>query len=137
MPYQPALDVETLVSTVPLVEGESRPVNWRVGLPTLTGSLVTLRELRLDDAASLFAALSSEEVTRFMSPAPPTLDGFERFIAWSHRQREAGQYVCFAMVPRGCDSAIGLIQIRSLEPDFGNAEWGFALAPKFWGTGMF
>jgi RimJ/RimL family protein N-acetyltransferase len=33
--------------------------------------------------------------------------------------------------------AVGLFQLRSLEPDFGTAEWGFALASEFWGTGMF
>src|SRR5207253_253387 len=64
-------------------------------------------------------------------------EGFERFIAWTHRQREAGRYVCFAIVPRGSDTAIGLFQVRSLEPDFGNAEWGFAVASEFWGTGVF
>jgi len=30
-----------------------------------------------------------------------------------------------------------LFQVRSLEPGFGNAEWGFALAVEYWGTGMF
>jgi RimJ/RimL family protein N-acetyltransferase len=137
MPYQAELDVEPVIATVPLVGGESRPGDWRTALPSLSGSLVTLRELRASDAPSLLAALSSEEVTRFLSPPPSTVDGFERFIAWSQRQREAGQYVCFAIVPRGSDTAIGLFQVRSLEPDFGSAEWGFAIASEFWGTGMF
>jgi RimJ/RimL family protein N-acetyltransferase len=137
MPHQPDLDVEAAVSTVPHVQDGTRPRDWRSGLPELCGSLVTLRDLRASDAVSLFAALSCEEVTRFISPPPPTVVGFERFIAWSHRQRAAGQYVCFAVVPRGSDTAMGIFQIRSLEPEFGNAEWGFAIAPEFWGTGMF
>jgi RimJ/RimL family protein N-acetyltransferase len=78
-----------------------------------------------------------EEVTRFISPPPTTVEGFERFIAWTHRQRAAGQYVCFAVVARGSDTAIGLFQVRSLEPDFGTAEWGFAIASELWGTGFF
>ncbi len=41
------------------------------------------------------------------------------------------------MVPRGSDTAIGIFQVRSLEQDFGNAEWGFVIASEFWGTGMF
>ena len=81
--------------------------------------------------------LTTDEVTRFISPPPTTVEGFEKFIAWTHRQRVAGQYVCFAIVPRGSDTAIGLFQIRSLEPEFGTAEWGFAIASEFWGTGMF
>ena len=32
---------------------------------------------------------------------------------------------------------IGLFQVRSLEPAFGTAEWGFAIALEFWGSGVF
>jgi RimJ/RimL family protein N-acetyltransferase len=116
---------------------DDRSHEWRAGLPTLTGARVTLRELRETDAASLFAAMSTADVTRFLSPPPTSLEGFERFIAWSHRQRAVGQYVVFGLVPRGTDVAVGVLQIRSLETDFGTAEWGFALATEFWGTGLF
>jgi RimJ/RimL family protein N-acetyltransferase len=137
MPYQVDADTETVVSTVPLFDRGAPRNDWRTGLPTLTGSLVTLRELEMSDAPALFAALTTDEVTRFISPPPTTVEGFERFIAWTHRQRAAGQYVCFAVVPRGSDIAIGLFQVRSLEADFGSAEWGFAIAAEFWGTGVF
>jgi len=137
MPFQEHAAVETVVSTVPLPNRVSTGTDWRGGLPTLTGTLVTLRELRLTDAPSLFASLTATEVARFISPPPTTVEGFERFIAWAHRQRAAGQYICFAVVARTSDIAIGLVQIRSLEPDFGAAEWGFALAFEFWGTGAF
>ena len=138
MPYQEHAGADAVISTVPLAGPAPHAENdWRNGLPTLTGSLVMLRELRTSDAPSLFVALTTDEVTRFISPPPPTVEGFEKFIAWTHRQRLAGQYVCFAIVPRGFDTAIGLFQVRSLEPDFGTAEWGFAIAPEFWGTGVF
>jgi RimJ/RimL family protein N-acetyltransferase len=136
-PYQPQLDVEPVASPVPLGESEPQPNDWRTGLPELAGSLVTLRELRNGDATSLFSAMTNREVTRFISPPPAAVEGFERFIAWTHRQRTAGQSASFAIVGRGSDVAIGLFQVRSLEPDFGNAEWGVALASEFWGTGMF
>ena len=135
MPYQPHLD--TAVSTAPAPESSPAAIDWRTGLPTLLGPLVTLREMRLSDAPSLLAALSTEEVARFISPPPATVETFERFIHWTHRQRAAGQYVCFAVVPRGSDVAIGLFQVRALEPGFGTAEWGFALSSEYWGTGMF
>jgi ribosomal-protein-alanine N-acetyltransferase len=120
--------------------GEPAPqarTDWRTGLPTLSGSIVTLRELRADDARALYVMLTTDEVTRFISPPPATIEGFEKFIAWTERQRMLGQYICFAVVPRGSDTAVGIVQIRSLEPEFGTAEWGFALASEFWGTGMF
>jgi RimJ/RimL family protein N-acetyltransferase len=111
--------------------------NWRQALPVLTGRGVTLRELELSDAPALLAMLSTDEVSRFISPPPTSVQGFERFIAWTHQQRAAGSYVCFAVVPEGMTTAIGLFQVRSLEPGFLTAEWGFALGSAFWGTGAF
>jgi RimJ/RimL family protein N-acetyltransferase len=134
-PYHPHLDPG--LPPVQTSRPERPSTDWREGLPSLVGSLVTLRELRLSDAPSLFAALTPEQVSRFISPPPSTVEGFTRFIAWTHRQREAGQYVCFAVVPRGSDLAIGIFQVRSLEPAFGTAEWGFAIAAEFWGSGVF
>src|ERR1041385_5246404 len=116
---------------------ETTTSDWKQALPVLTGSMVTLRELRLSDAPSLLAMLSTEEVARFISPPPTTVEGFERFIAWTHRERAAGNYACFAVVPHGMDTAIGIFQIRQLEPGFGTAEWGFAIGSAFWGTGVF
>ena len=111
--------------------------DWRLALPVLTAGSVTLRELRLSDAASLLEMLSTEEVARFISPPPTTIDGFERFITWTHHERAAGRYVCFAVVPAGLDSAVGIFQVRALDPGFTTAEWGFAIGAPFWGTGLF
>jgi len=112
-------------------------MDWKSALPVLTGPMVTLRELRLSDAPSLLSVLATKEVARFISPPPTTVDGFERFIEWTHRERTAGRYVCFAVVPHEMDSAVGIFQVRQLDPGFGTAEWGFALGSAFWGTGMF
>ena len=121
----------------PSSPGATTSTNWRQALPVLTGRGVTLRELQLTDAPALLAMLTTEEVSRFISPPPTTVQGFERFIAWTHQQRAAGLYVCFAVVPEGMTTAIGLFQVRSLEPGFVTAEWGFALGSAFWGTGAF
>jgi ribosomal-protein-alanine N-acetyltransferase len=135
MPYQSHLDQAVLPASLHTTATVTN--DWRTELPCLMGSLVSLREMRASDAPALFAALSSEQVAKFISPPPATLDGFGRFINWAARQRQAGQYVCFAVVPHGSDTAIGIFQVRSLEPAFGTAEWGFALASEFWGTGIF
>jgi [ribosomal protein S5]-alanine N-acetyltransferase len=135
MPYQVALDTVTL--TIQPSIGDVRSSDWQQGLPTLRGGQVVLRELRASDAASLFALLTTEEVSRFISPPPTTVEGFERFIAWSHRQREAGTFACFAVTVAGFDTAIGIFQVRSSQPGFELAEWGFAIGSDFWGTGVF
>jgi RimJ/RimL family protein N-acetyltransferase len=111
--------------------------DWRQQLPLLTGGQVELRELRTSDATALFTMLTTEEVARFISPPPTTVQGFEQFIAWTHRQRSIGAYVCYAVTLKGFDTAIGIFQVREIEPGFGTAEWGFAIGSPFWGTGVF
>lgn len=129
MPYRDGLEAPPA--------GEFVSTDWRAGLPVLTARGVTLRELRASDAPSLLAMLSTEEVSRFINPPPTSVEGFERFIAWAQRQREAGAYACFAVTVPGCAGAIGLFQVRQLETGFGVAEWGFAIGSAFWGTGVF
>ena len=133
MPYREELDMRV----VPAIDDSVVSTDWRSGLPALTGNLVTLRELRASDAASLFALLTTEEVARFISPPPTSVEGFEKFIAWAQRQREAGQYMCFAVTVKGFDTAIGIFQIRDLHSGLDTAEWGFAIGSDFWGTGIF
>jgi [ribosomal protein S5]-alanine N-acetyltransferase len=111
--------------------------NWRDGLPVLVGPTVMLRELTLSDAATLVAILTSEAVSRFISTPPSTVDGFERFIQWTHRERAHGRYACYAVVPHGMSSPVGLFQLRQTESGFVTAEWGFALGAPFWGSGYF
>jgi N-acetyltransferase len=137
MPFRDSEVVMDVQSVVATASSTTTTSDWRQGLPVLSGSMVTLRELRLSDAPSLLAMLSTEEVARFISPPPTTIEGFERFIAWTHRERAAGNYVCFAVVPHGMDTAVGIFQIRQLEPGFATAEWGFAIGSAYWGTGVF
>jgi RimJ/RimL family protein N-acetyltransferase len=139
MPYRQELDLHvSLQASVAQPEvGNAISTDWREGLPVLSGKRVTLRELRASDAPSLFAMLTTEEVSRFISPPPTTVDGFERFIAWTIRQRSVGTYACFAVTLHGSDTAIGIFQLRELDPGFGTAEWGFAIGSPFWGTGAF
>jgi RimJ/RimL family protein N-acetyltransferase len=140
MPYRDDVELavattapETLTATTHAVVHS----DWRQRLPVLAGDQITLRQLRVSDAASLFAMLTTEEVARFISPPPSTVEGFERFIAWTARQQAAGTYVCFAVTVTGSDTAIGIFQVRELEPGFRTAEWGFAIGSPFWGTGAF
>jgi ribosomal-protein-alanine N-acetyltransferase len=134
MPYRAELDLQFVspVATEDVVASD-----WQRVLPVLRGARVVLRELRESDAPSLFAMLGAEEVARFISPPPTTVEGFQKFIAWTLRQRSAGSYACYAVTIRGYDTAVGIFQLRQLDADFRTAEWGFALGKAFWGTGLF
>lgn len=112
--------------------------DWRTALPVLAScGTLTLREPTRGDAAALLAMLSTEEVSRFISPPPTTLEGFERFIDWTCQQREDGVSICFVVVPEGQSQPVGLLQVRRLEAGWGTAEWGFAVGSPYWGTGLF
>jgi RimJ/RimL family protein N-acetyltransferase len=133
----PELDGGALVTMEPLTESTTTAVDWQHCVPTLSGRLVTLREVQLDDAQALIDVLTSDAVARFISPAPASVDSFLRFIEWAQHERARGTYVCFAVVPHGQSTPVGLFQIRQLEPGFATAEWGFALGSAVWGTGIF
>jgi ribosomal-protein-alanine N-acetyltransferase len=117
-------------TTVPVADNDLQ-------LPVLEGRHVTLRALRPSDAPSLHSLLTTTEVARFISAPPATVDAFERFIARINRQRSTGRHMCYAVTLKDSDTAIGMFQIRELEPKFQTAEWGFALGSPFWGTGVF
>jgi ribosomal-protein-alanine N-acetyltransferase len=134
MPFQTA---EAAMSIVTASSATVTTSDWRSGLPVMAGSNFTLREMQVGDAASLMAMLTTEEVSRFISPPPTTIEGFERFIQWAQYERRNGNYACFAIVPQGMNTAIGIFQVRSLEPGFVSAEWGFAMGSQFWGSGIF
>ena len=134
MEKMPFIDQSAMTGANAMISIQS---DWRQTLPVLTGQGVTLRELRVSDAPVLLSMLSTEEVARFISPPPTTVEGFERFIAWTHTERAAGRYLCFGIVPEGIDAAVGLFQVRQAEPDFASGEWGFALGSAYWGSGLF
>lgn len=111
--------------------------DWRLGLPLLTGRLVSLREVRPMDATQLVTLLTAPEVSRFLSAPPTTVAEFQRFVDWAIREREAGTYACYVVVPHEAQLPVGLVHIRQIEPRFATAEWGFALGSAYWGSGFF
>jgi [ribosomal protein S5]-alanine N-acetyltransferase len=135
MPYRPDLESDATAAKASGAAGNK--TWWRHAVPVLSGTLVTLRELQLLDAPSLFGLVTAEEVARFISPPPATLAGFERFITWALARRAAGESISLAVVPAGQDAAVGLFQVREIEPGFGSAEWGFAIGSAYWGSGIF
>jgi ribosomal-protein-alanine N-acetyltransferase len=122
---------------VPARQPQLPSADWRTSLPTLVGRRVHLRELVVTDAPALLAAVSPEEVSRFISPQPGSVGAIERFIGWARAEREAGRAACFALTLPGSDVAIGMFQVRALESSFATAEWGFVIGSAHWGQGFF
>jgi ribosomal-protein-alanine N-acetyltransferase len=110
---------------------------WRQGLPILEGRSVVLRELQRSDAPALYAEFTTPEARRYVWDPPPNVVAFERFIDWTHGERANGKYICFGVVPRGQADAVGLFELRQLQPGFVRGELGFIFAQSAWGTGVF
>jgi ribosomal-protein-alanine N-acetyltransferase len=110
---------------------------WTERVPPLRGDLTTLREVAASDVYTLFTLFSDPGVTAYMAPPPPTLAKFAGFVVWSHQEREQGHGLCFGIVPDGMTAAVGILQVRSLDPALSSAEWGFVLSTHFWSTGVF
>jgi RimJ/RimL family protein N-acetyltransferase len=136
VPLTRVLRTPSLTPVAPPTPAPATP-SWRHGLPTLRGRRLTLRELRAEDGPALLPLITAPEVTRFMSPTPETPDWFPAFVASTARERQAGRYAGFAVVPAGQDQPVGLVQIRQLQPGFSTAEWGIALGSAWWGQGLF
>jgi ribosomal-protein-serine acetyltransferase len=111
--------------------------NWRQRLPDLSDGTVQLRQLRLRDAPSLLRHLNHPRVLQFVASCPTTVEGFERFVRWTHVERRRGHHACYGIVPDGADDAVGIIQLWSVERDFATAEWGFVIGESYWGSGIF
>lgn len=111
--------------------------DWWVQVPVLSGPSIRIREVEAADAAALLELFSDPLVNRHLYSPPSSLIKFEGFIEWAQRQREVAKVVCFAVVPNGLQQPIGLFQLRALDGQFQLAEWGFAMAPSFWSTGLF
>ena len=78
------------VAQMPTATPANVEAHWTGAMPVLTGQRMMLRELVKTDATSLLSMLATEEVAKFISPPPTTPEGFEKFIQWAIRERQAG-----------------------------------------------
>jgi RimJ/RimL family protein N-acetyltransferase len=110
---------------------------WRRLPPVLRAGGVTLREPRIADAPALLAALSPDDLTRIAGPSGVTFDGVADFIDRAREERALGQSLSLAVIPDHYTAPVGLFRVVQTAPDFGCAEWAFALGSAFWGGGLF
>jgi RimJ/RimL family protein N-acetyltransferase len=112
---------------------------WRKGVPVFRSVRLTLREVEPADAPFLTQYLSVEDVVRFISHPPDSVQAFERWISRARTQRAEGTFVCFAIVPPERAHAVGLIQLWRMDKAADPSDWGlgFLMSTDFWGTGIF
>lgn len=97
---------------------------------------LTLRPLRAEDAAPLFALYSDAEFTRF-GPLP-VMTRFEQIVDYLVRRMQgsaAQTEIVWAVELTATQEAIGLCSLFDLEPAAARAEIGFGLRRASWGRG--
>ena len=120
------------------VESSSLKVaNWRAELPTLAARLVTLREPMAEDLSSLLDLLSIADATRFGLEEQTGAVAIQQLIEGARRERAAGRSFTYAITSGTGRPAVGLIQVRQLDPAFEAGEWECTLAPSARGSGAF
>ena len=120
------------------VESSSLNVaNWRAELPTLAARLVTLREPMAEDLGSLLDLLSIADATRFGLEEQTGAVAIQQLIEGVRRERAAGRSFTYAITSGTGRPAVGLIQVRQLDPAFEAGEWECTLAPSARGSGAF
>ena len=92
--HDSSIALSRLLRTPPAPAAAPSPsdAEWRLGLPTLMGRLLALRELTTADAAALVPLLTAPEVARFMTPTPEAPNWFEAFVTATTQARRAGRY---------------------------------------------
>jgi RimJ/RimL family protein N-acetyltransferase len=112
--------------------------SWRAVLPVLVGRLVTLREPEDHDLVPIVELLSLSDATRFgLDEAMPAEIAAQTLIERSVRDRAAGLSFTYVIAVTSSRAAVGLVQVRQLDPTFEAAECECTLAPEFRGTGVF
>jgi len=110
---------------------------WRRLPPVLRGPGIVLRELKLSDAPALAATIAPDDVTSLLTSPPATITEWVELIELAQDDRDRGGSLSLGLVPEGYASPIGIFHVRQAEPEFGAAEWNFAVGRAFWGTGVF
>jgi ribosomal-protein-alanine N-acetyltransferase len=104
-------------------------------LPVLSRNGIRLREVHLSDAAALTALFQLPEVSVHLDPPPATVEDFGAWISLSQSRRAEGRSACYTLISAD-NQVAGLFMALRFE-DGERAEIGFAMAPQFWGTGLF
>jgi N-acetyltransferase len=107
---------------------------WRTVV--LRGRGVTLREAERQDALSLFTILSHPQIAPAVVPALHSPAELAARIESGARDRRDGRGMWLTVIS---DSGVvaGVFRVQEIEPQFGSAEWEFAVAHEQWGAGLF
>jgi ribosomal-protein-alanine N-acetyltransferase len=108
-----------------------------VGLPTLAGPRLALRQLAAADAGHLFTVFSDPRVMRYWSRGPFTGEDEARaLLAMIERGWREDAFYQWGVVPAETGFVIGTATLFRIEREHRRAELGFAIGSAWWGRGF-
>ena len=103
----------------------------------LENSRIKLRRLKLSDADSLAEHAKSREISRFtFLPYPYKKQDAVNFIRFCHGHYRKKIFHHFGIEIKNTGDIIGMISIIRFSQKHRNAEIGYWLGKKYWGTGI-
>ena len=113
----------------------------RTNFPKISGRLVDLRGLLIDDANDI-SRLMTYNISKSLweVPYPYSLEHARRFINSSHRDFESLKAVNFAILYKNnpeCDSSlVGIISLKNIDLDNKKSNLGYWIGELYWGNGI-
>ena len=108
-----------------------------MSLPTLKGSLVTLRQLCKSDAPSLQRHANDRQVARnlLLLPHPYTLDNALVWIKFTHSLVRRGRSLPFGIQDNESGKIVGMIELSNINSFHKIAVLGYWLGRSYWRRG--
>lgn len=102
------------------------------------GKRVSIRPLRLSDAAHLYENVKDKEIVTWTVsiPHPYPRDGAVKFIRKAQYNIRNNRSYAFGIVLNETGTVIGVVSLMAFDWENKNAEIGYWLAKKHWGEGL-
>ncbi len=105
--------------------------------PCLESERLLYREFKIEDASDIFLMRSDDEVTRYLDMAKhKSIKDSEEWISSLHESYKNMSGINWALVEKSTNVFIGYFGFWRMIPDHCRAEIGYALKPKYWGSGF-
>ena len=113
----------------------------RIYFPKISGLLVNLRELSINDAVDISRIMTyTISKSLWQVPYPSTVENAVNFINSCHRDFKSLKAVNFAIQykynPEAVNRLVGTISLKNIDSDNKKANMGYWIGEQYWGNGI-
>lgn len=110
----------------------------QLGTKEIETERLLLRRFVIADLEDMYDGWASrEECARYFpwNAATDIADTKRRLESWMEMYAR-DDYYQWAIVSKGCQKVIGVINLHDVDPDYNSAEASYSLTPSYWGRGI-